>query len=1390
MVLEERLRRYSKISQDTFSDVICSALFAQLQELNKPVKNHHLPDVNKQIITGQPLLNINSLVKAEINPRPISDMIIPSHCIGNKIINDQLLQHQKAAVSYVQIVPQSASVSSNLVTGIHSSCEAQKATLAAMHLHNLKLQQQTEHLTQLQANLTQVQLQQQQLQQQPNAQQFFIRKQVLETKSTPLESKGNESVPVIKEVPPQDLVQVPLELQLAPRESGAAVAPMILPPNHISTDILQNQHTNHEPLHQFSKIGGHLHIEPSVASIEFKPQTTPALECKQEPVLQKQNPNIPSPALSTQDQKGSNTATPNIGFCLPTPRVSFPQNINNSFSTTTAICSAPSFNKPDEFGGIPMTGNNSFGGGFSSGSLTNFPNLITPSVASQPHQSVNTGQVNGNSLPSTVANVDKDLLILPLESDPLLSSLQGLGSVVDQFLKAAAHGASSNAILAGHVAGVRHYQSAVIGTAQLVQDQVTQLIATRQQLDNQRLALHQHLQAITTLLTVDNENNHRTSEIKVDESSVGQNSLLTRIADNSSSIIPSGVTVSNGINVSSMNVVPMHMNIDSFIAQTPELTTNVISTDTQQLRSNTIQNNKSIGSVINISNPYLNSQTNSDPIISNNYLHEVQMINQLPTLNTGRGINIKVEPPKAMEIDKPIFSINKIHLQNSSLPGSLGVPINNGIKPGATSTFQSSGNSLHRQILDSTTSVSPLSTNPSWSIATHAQPYLHPGQAITSVGSGFPLTPLKEVPFNSANGVMKVNSQEKGSIVHGTGRAFPLSNPGIPDQSIANGQPITPTTSAVSCIGATSCSGSSPIMQFGVNTSHGNNLMTSRIIGASNSSQSLMMGLNMSCSIPSVNNGLLNKPTENISLPTGNGLSGQFMIGSTVAIHPQAAVSALSLGQPIGTGITTNFPASTSSTSLQNSSSMNLTNVVPPPHLSASTNTQVGSLAIVNNVALSRQSGSINPSNLMTNIPGVASTTSVNSSVVQPSTTLAYPVFQKNNTSSGISAQNVSLTGTTCNQSMKPTNAVVNKPISLTNSPGNNNFSGDNISKIHVTTINLVSPTPPNTVPSPTLNHGNLYKNKPQSAIERGSASPNSNAPQNQTIIASTIINASNHKIDPTPSPNQSSTWSHPNYKPVPVEESDKLFYPQHFAAKDSLTKNEFITTVNNNVAKGNRGVHPAVQQHIAGNLVSHGSRVNHSKHHHSKQHATNTLTSGTLGSKSNVHTKSVLTVQQQHQTSLHGNTGYMSPGPKKPHHPSSNKINGLTTNTSTTAVYKPLHLTPTPQGSSKSASKSSPLSGMQANNPNIGNLPQQSRQHKQRHTHADQAPITISSIPGNQPPNSLSKSSQKSVLQAPNNGNASSSGKAIKPNKTTVFTPYSTNKPTQPKVQPWLPNT
>lgn len=90
---------------------------------------------------------------------------------------------------------------------------------------------------------------------------------------------------------------------------------------------------------------------------------------------------------------------------------------------------------------------------------------------------------------------------LPPEEDPLLAGLQGVDTVIEHFIKnAQAQGGSNNSLLLEHIEEVRRSQLAVCQTAQLVQEQVAQLVASRAQLEAHRSALHHHLAAITSII--------------------------------------------------------------------------------------------------------------------------------------------------------------------------------------------------------------------------------------------------------------------------------------------------------------------------------------------------------------------------------------------------------------------------------------------------------------------------------------------------------------------------------------------------------------------------------------------------------------------------------------------------------------------------------------------------------------------------------------------------------------------------------------------------------------------------------------------------------------------------------------------------------------------------
>lgn len=121
----------------------------------------------------------------------------------------------------------------------------------------------------------------------------------------------------------------------------------------------------------------------------------------------------------------------------------------------------------------------------------------------------------------------------PPEEDPLLAGLQGVDTVIEHFIKnAQAQGGSNNSILLEHIEEVRRSQMAVCQTAQLVQEQVAQLVASRAQLEAHRSALHHHLAAVTSIIA----------------SSTNHSAPATSAASSAASSAPS--TISNSTQVS------------------------------------------------------------------------------------------------------------------------------------------------------------------------------------------------------------------------------------------------------------------------------------------------------------------------------------------------------------------------------------------------------------------------------------------------------------------------------------------------------------------------------------------------------------------------------------------------------------------------------------------------------------------------------------------------------------------------------------------------------------------------------------------------------------------------------------------------------------------------
>lgn len=84
-----------------------------------------------------------------------------------------------------------------------------------------------------------------------------------------------------------------------------------------------------------------------------------------------------------------------------------------------------------------------------------------------------------------------------------------------------AQGGNNNSVLLEHIEQVRRSQLAVCQTAQLVQEQVAQLVASRAQLEAHRAALHHHLAAVTSIIASTANHASTTTSTTVASTSVG-----------------------------------------------------------------------------------------------------------------------------------------------------------------------------------------------------------------------------------------------------------------------------------------------------------------------------------------------------------------------------------------------------------------------------------------------------------------------------------------------------------------------------------------------------------------------------------------------------------------------------------------------------------------------------------------------------------------------------------------------------------------------------------------------------------------------------------------------------------------------------------------------------
>lgn len=422
-MLEERLRRYSKRPQDSLTSKICSALYAQLHVYDSRVQQQR-----QQHHAGLPIT-----IQQQQQQLSIKSGVESSTLAGGTVgIQPTLVGNYQAIVS-----PQTSITLSLSSTTQNNDNEIQKTTVAAMQLQNLKLHQQTEHLTQLQSNLAKVQQDQQQSNKLHLPQQRDCLKQTIDVQfqqlnnnqpllrltkiqQNSLENYHKQQLKLNQLHQPQteatsiqqQTLHMQQEQQLRPDMMQQDLQTPTLVgviPQSFKTDGIRFQGMPHELTVSEQILDGH----------------KAALHESQNEPFNKQNNHQSSLIVTSQGISRSPSAVPqNVAFCLPTPRVSttplapltksgntilgVPSNIaSSSLLGNNALLGIPASN------GSPMLGNNALLGIPASSYQQQIqPVMETCFPATNP--------VNGTSLPSALstsslsASIANNVIIAPI----------------------------------------------------------------------------------------------------------------------------------------------------------------------------------------------------------------------------------------------------------------------------------------------------------------------------------------------------------------------------------------------------------------------------------------------------------------------------------------------------------------------------------------------------------------------------------------------------------------------------------------------------------------------------------------------------------------------------------------------------------------------------------------------------------------------------------------------------------------------------------------------------------------------------------------------------------------------------------------------------------------
>ena len=337
------------------------------------------------------------------------------------------------------------------------------------------------------------------------------------------------------------------------------------------------------------------------------------------------------------------------------------------------------------------------------------------------------------------------------------------------------------------MAGVKRCQAAVMSTAQLVQQHVAQLVAARQQLDAQRLALHQHLSAITSLLTPELQKDANSFERNLTNSLKGVNAMNGNNFSMNNTVSPTTLSQTNfSTNPVKLNeIVGLGANISSQLVQERVTTSAAVNVKAQTL---------------NISNLAGFSKATALPenLGGKNVLNDIQHANnkaETRMINLGIPINsaITIDPNSSLasgiQSQGNIADVTITHQNVQNGQNQIGQN-QNGQNQNVTfpaSNFVS--NPTNSLVSNPTNS---LVSNPTNSLVSSNNSSSLMKEALVSAGEGVQLVRIENTNIPTCYDALSIKGLDNRQLIDSKGARVSLTEPSNPNSIASTQAPFLP----------------------------------------------------------------------------------------------------------------------------------------------------------------------------------------------------------------------------------------------------------------------------------------------------------------------------------------------------------------------------------------------------------------------------------------------------------------------------------------------------------------------------------------------------------------------------------------------------------------------